>query len=498
MSGVNEEFVGKIGETVGRTERKSVEERARGDSLGKGERPSRVRDRPSRVRGDTLGKELDEAWEKAESRAPLVVAMEVARSRLLKKIGMTERDLVKLVRILDAEREKSTTASNLMCRFALRCYGKSRESLKQTKTFVEVAFGDHEKLYRLGPTRAFEDRVRAIAEPEAPKKKKSQWKFEFGKYLVGKVLGIGGQATVYLGYDTKLHKQVAMKVFKKEFIEEAIVEKEILESLPDHRNVIKLLDGYLGVRWQGTKTVVLVLELADRGEVIEYLIGTKRRFEPALARRIFRGILSGLHHCHSQETTVVHRDLKLENVLFATDPETGEINVKISDFGYAGFLEYGEVMKKMVGTENYAASEILYSRGYNEKVDIFSVGVMLFVMLSNMHPFQRADHHDPWYKYPLNGDWQTFWRTHMRGSRKYQFSAVEKDLIQGMLDPNPRTRYTLEQIFNHRWMDGPCMSAEAATQALEERYCLIHAHKAYHAALSEAKSAINGDSSDLN
>merc|ERR1719192_2368408 len=103
----------------------------------------------------------------------------------------------------------------------------------------------------------------------------------------------------------------------------------------------------------------------------------------------------------------------------------------------------------MVGTEQYAAPELLLNQKYDERVDIFALGVMLFVAISGCQPFQRADKNDPWYKRIVAGKWEKFWKSHTKSPKKYQFTDSEKELIRGMVEYNPDDRWSLERIGKH-------------------------------------------------
>jgi len=165
------------------------------------------------------------------------------------------------------------------------------------------------------------------------------------------------------------------------------------------------------------------------------------------ARFFFHQLIDGLVYC--QKAGICHRDLKPENLLL---DKLG--NLKISDFGlstlYVGDAEAegqqrAELLHTTCGTPNYVAPEVLESRGYDGKsADVWSVGVILFVLLAGYLPFEeetmpalfskikRAD-----FAYPM-------W-----------FSPTSKALLSGILVPNPAARFTLTDVFNHPWMQGP-------------------------------------------
>ena len=132
--------------------------------------------------------------------------------------------------------------------------------------------------------------------------------------------------------------------------------------------------------------VYIVLELAKGGQVFEYLSIKKSLSEPVV-RYYFKQLLEGLKYCHRRGVT--HRDLKLSNILFDED-----YNIKIGDFGFAAPLEGRDgssFLTTKVGTRSYMAPELVYQEEYQgAPVDIFSLGVILFAMVSSHPPFREA------------------------------------------------------------------------------------------------------------
>jgi len=392
--------------------------------------------------------------------------LEEAEDALLRKCKLNRKQLKKLFSVLDKFQGDADGAEDLVNKFANKCYGSAgneEDSINQAMVFCQTFFGDIETLYRQGPKEAFEMYKRDLASAGA---RKPQWDFEFGKYYIGHQLGVGGTATVLLGYDTDSKSEVAVKVYKPQFASTAAREGAILKAL-NHPNIIKVYDCFENCQWQDGRTTVIVLEYANRGELIEYLMFTKR-FEPKLARWVFRGVLQAVGHCHSRDPPIVHRDLKHDNCLFG-DSSEGDIMVKINDFGFSKPLADGVEMRSMIGTEQYAAPEILKGEVYDHRVDIFAIGVMLFVSLSGSQPFRRADRNDPWYKKVVKGEWDKFWKAHTNRETAYQFDDTEINLLEGMLAYRPDDRLTLQQVVDHPWTSGESYDNETARAKLERR-----------------------------
>eukprot|EP00826_Nyctotherus_ovalis_P041211 TRINITY_DN4122_c0_g2_i4.p2 TRINITY_DN4122_c0_g2~~TRINITY_DN4122_c0_g2_i4.p2 ORF type:complete len:228 (-),score=72.53 TRINITY_DN4122_c0_g2_i4:666-1349(-) len=186
------------------------------------------------------------------------------------------------------------------------------------------------------------------------------------------------------------------------------------------------------------------------GELFDEIIKRKYMSESDAAH-IVKQLLSAVTYCHSRG--VVHRDLKPENVLIDSIGADGKINVKVIDFGAALFVPPSVKMVERLGTPYYIAPEVL-NGNYNEKCDIWSIGVILYILLSG-HP-------------PFNGENdEEIMRAVKQG--KYHFKSIlpitegptwsnvsdaAKDLIRQMLAYDPEKRITAEQAYKHKWFGG--------------------------------------------
>ena len=136
-----------------------------------------------------------------------------------------------------------------------------------------------------------------------------------------------------------------------------------------HRNIIKLFEYF-----QTQRHVLIVIELSTGGDLLSY-VRKRRQLKEDIAKSLFKQIIEALRYCHSKR--ILHRDIKLDNILL-----TLEGDVKICDFGVSKIVRPGEKMTEQCGTPAYIAPEILLDRGYEGfAVDIWSAGVVLFVML---------------------------------------------------------------------------------------------------------------------
>ncbi|KYR02724.1 putative protein serine/threonine kinase [Tieghemostelium lacteum] len=259
-----------------------------------------------------------------------------------------------------------------------------------------------------------------------------------GNYLVGKTIGSGTSSKVKIGTNIITGKKVAIKITKPKRIKERKeIEREItILKLLKHDNIIQLYDAiYDDERGR----ICLILELVSGGELFDYIVARGRLSERE-ARKFFRQILCGLIYCHSN--MICHRDLKLENLLVDDDG-----NIKISDFGYSNIIKPGNLMSTFCGSPVYAPPEILLERKYvGNEVDIWSLGIILFAMVTGQLPWSLTD-----------GVQVEGLDRLLKGEFKYPSSVLlsneVKDLINKMIIANPSDRAKLSEIKAHPWVN---------------------------------------------
>ncbi|KAK5580578.1 hypothetical protein RB653_000598 [Dictyostelium firmibasis] len=261
---------------------------------------------------------------------------------------------------------------------------------------------------------------------------------KIGNYLLGKTIGSGTSSKVKIGTNINTGKQYAIKITKPKRIKERKeIEREIsiLKRLK-HDNIIQLHDA---IYEDEAGRICLILELVSGGELFDYIVARGRLSEKE-GRKFFRQMLCGLIYCHSN--MVCHRDLKLENLLVDEDG-----NLKISDFGYSNIIKPGNLLSTFCGSPVYAPPEILLEKRYNgNEVDIWSMGVILYAMVTGQLPWTLTD-----------GVQVEGMDRLLRGEFKYPSHVIlsddVKDLINRMIVAEPVERATLDEIKNHVWVN---------------------------------------------
>ncbi|WVZ05040.1 hypothetical protein V8G54_018386 [Vigna mungo] len=260
----------------------------------------------------------------------------------------------------------------------------------------------------------------------------------FGKYELKRLLGVGAFGKVYHATTAGTRQSVAVKAVSKSKVLNggfaANVEREIsIMRRLHHSNIIELFEVL------ATKTkIYFVMEFAAGGELF-HAVARKGRLEEDAARFYFRQLISALKHCHS--LGVFHRDLKLDNLLL---DENG--NLKVSDFGLSavtGQIRPDGLLHTICGTPTYVAPEILLKRGYDgAKVDLWSCGVVLFALTAGYLPFNDCNV-------------TVLFRKIYRGQFRFPrwMSSDLRYLLSRLLDTNPETRITIDEIYQDTWFN---------------------------------------------
>ncbi|XP_022885271.1 calcium-dependent protein kinase 10-like [Olea europaea var. sylvestris] len=260
------------------------------------------------------------------------------------------------------------------------------------------------------------------------------------KYILGRELGRGEFGVTYLCTDRETREDLACKSISKKKLRTAVdiedVRREvaIMSSLPEHPNIVKLRATY-----EDNETVHLVMELCEGGELFDRIVARGHYSERAAAG-ITRTIAEVVRMCH--QNGVIHRDLKPENFLFANKKENSAL--KAIDFGLSVFFKPGERFSEIVGSPYYMAPEVL-KRNYGPEVDVWSAGVILYILLCGVPPFWAETE-------------QGVALAILRGVIDFkrepwpQVSESAKSLVRQMLEPDPKKRLTAQQVLDHPWI----------------------------------------------
>nr|CAD1817350.1 unnamed protein product [Ananas comosus var. bracteatus] len=257
-----------------------------------------------------------------------------------------------------------------------------------------------------------------------------------GKYELGRTIGEGTFAKVKFARNTETGEPVAIKILDKEkVLKHKMVEqikREIATmKLIKHPNVVRIYEV------MGSKTkIFIVLEFVTGGELFDKIVNHGRMREDE-ARRYFQQLINAVDYCHSRG--VFHRDLKPENLLLDAYG-----NLKVSDFGLSALSQQVRddgLLHTTCGTPNYVAPEVLEDRGYDgATADLWSCGVILFVLLAGYLPFEDSNLMTLYKKI-----------SHAEFTSPSWISFGARKLLTRILDPNPVTRITVPEILEDDW-----------------------------------------------
>ncbi|KAJ0765675.1 putative protein kinase CAMK-CDPK family [Helianthus annuus] len=259
-------------------------------------------------------------------------------------------------------------------------------------------------------------------------------------YTMGKELGRGQFGVTYSCTQNSTGVTYACKsISKKKLItksdkEDMRREIQIMQHLSGQNNIVEFKGAY-----EDKQSVHLVMEVCEGGELFDRIIA-KGHYSERAAAGICRSIVNVVHVCHFMG--VMHRDLKPENFLLSDKTENALL--KATDFGLSVFIQEGKSYRDIVGSAYYVAPEVL-KRKYGKEIDIWSAGVMLYILLSGVPPFW-AETEKGIFDEILKGeiDFETDpWPS---------ISASAKDLVRRMLTLDPKKRITSAQVLEHPWI----------------------------------------------
>lgn len=287
------------------------------------------------------------------------------------------------------------------------------------------------------------------------------------EFTIGRLLGRGNFAKVHLcmrksdpnfKYALKTMHKHALQKSKRNIVspslcppcnlpvvlqQSVLTEIDVLRAL-DHENVIVLYETY-----ETTKYIHLLLPYLEGGELFEK-IKSKGLYRESDARPVMRNFISALQYLHSKN--IVHRDLKPENLLLATKENNWDL--KIADFGLATIIEGGAKLTLRCGSPGYVAPELLQEKGYDCQSDMFSVGVIFYIILTG-RPLFKGNNTDEILEKNMKCEYTLT-------DRPWEsISDSAKDLCLKLLKEDPAERITAEQALAHDWFSPEVAEATA-------------------------------------
>ncbi|KAI8895395.1 kinase-like domain-containing protein [Globomyces pollinis-pini] len=279
-----------------------------------------------------------------------------------------------------------------------------------------------------------------------------------GNYVFQKTVGEGNFAKVKLATHKMTGAEVAIKVIDKTQLDEKKIGKLYREvrimKLLHHPNIVKLYEVI-----ETKSTVFLVMEYASGGELYDYLV-VHGKMKEKEARAKFRQILSAVSYCHKKR--VIHRDLKAENLLLDHN-----LDIKIADFGFSNYFDPDSKLDTFCGSPPYAAPELFQGRRYTgPEVDIWSLGVILYVLTTGCLPFDGKN-------------LQEMRESVCRGKYRIPFFLTDncEKLLKKFLVRDPLKRNSLEILIDDPWINESYTDSPISTdmsETVEEDEAIIN------------------------
>ena len=269
------------------------------------------------------------------------------------------------------------------------------------------------------------------------------------KYDILEMLGEGAYSSVYKVLNSETNEILAVKIVKQYWKNEMPINIKLSKIKSPY--IIKYLDfsqGEIKIKHNEDYKSYFLFELANKGELSNYINCGKNGFSEIQTKLIFYDILKGFNSIHNAE--ICNRDIKAENILLDTD----DYNIKISDFGFSE--DSSELLNGIYGTQQYMAPEIIMDKEYDgKKADIFSLGVLLFYIRTSKFLFNqvkttKSNTSKTTYDYIKNNKDKIWIIAEANGI--YGLTKEFKDLYLKMVAFNPHERPNVQEILNGEWM----------------------------------------------
>ena len=297
-------------------------------------------------------------------------------------------------------------------------------------------------------------------------------------YVFERLLGHGASGEVHLVKCKKTGEKYACKVIKKDGgmndADSMNTEIEIMKHVR-HRHVVSLFELY-----ESSVCMWLILELVQGGD-LNFFCSKQEMYSERIVSHLFAQILHGVHYLHSRG--IVHRDLKLDNILLHGSVEHGD--VKIADFGLSALVKVGSTgydrkestkrkeyrgLHEMWGTASYFAPELI-TCAYGPQADVWSVGCILYEMLSGQHPFESDTSDEELYAMITRADYD------LTRHPWDEISEGAKDLVRKLLTVDPVARLSCSEALKHPWITGEGLDDEAHSRHLQATHSKIRSRE---------------------
>ena len=297
-------------------------------------------------------------------------------------------------------------------------------------------------------------------------------------YTLGKVIGSGSYSVVRESMHIHSKHRVAIKCIKRSDLskdDDAAIQFEvaILQQLK-HPNIMTLEEVFLEPEYY-----YLVTEFISGGELFDRIV-QKTFYTEKEARDLVKILLGAIKYCHDQN--VVHRDLKPENLLLLSADD--DASIKLADFGFAKTVSKDDAgLATTCGTPGYVAPEILEGASYGKPVDIWSIGIITYILLAGYPPF-HDESQSVLFKKIRKGKYyydSPYWDN---------VSTDAKEFISKMLVVNPKDRATAGELLEHHWITGTDVATVPLTSAMTELR-RFHARKKFRAAVHSVQATIS-------
>ena len=280
-------------------------------------------------------------------------------------------------------------------------------------------------------------------------------------YYIIKKIGEGATSYVYLSLNNKDNLEYAIKLYT----DEQAYDTETLylnTIIPHNKFIVKLITNGEGFLERGgslenfeianyfsnEEVKFAIFEYLPNGELFNYIKIPEIGFNEEISRKIFSDLLDAVETCH--KSGICHCDIKLENILLTED-----FKIKLIDFGFSKNINDGLIYEN-IGTSSYISPEVFQSatKGFDGiKNDIFSMGVILFILIFGFFPFDNATFADNRYKYIINDKFDEFWKLIPFDEIDVSISNNFKDLFERLVCYDPKGRLSLNEIKMHSWIN---------------------------------------------